>query len=209
MPVAGSWPGCSRGAAGYLGGNMTDQTTEPTGSADLSSYFLDINPSLVRYLRRLSHDRAVAEDVAQLAWTRLLEMQQRRGLPGASAELRALLFTLARNAFVDRYLRSAYERRTVRVDPWRLPAGEPDDAAQPESAMAGAMTRRLLIAAARSLSGVQLSAITAWLVDADLSAVATTQRIPLETLLSRKKAALRSMRHSLSVSGLESLAQVV
>src|SRR5215470_15211459 len=97
-----------------------------------SSLFTQHNDRLLRYLQRLSGSRPVAEDVAQQAWTKLLDVAARgTALPVDEAEFRALLFTTARNTFIDSYQRQHFEVRTVRLDPGALERAHRSEAVTP------------------------------------------------------------------------------
>src|SRR5688572_20131698 len=71
----------------------------------------------IRYLRHLSGSDAIAADLFQQSWLKLLELARSRlyrSQPGSS--LRSYLYTLGRNLFVDTYHRRHEESRTESLD---------------------------------------------------------------------------------------------
>ena len=66
------------------------------------SFYRSLNPPLLRYLRH--HVGPVAEDVASDVWLALAP--QLAGFDGTFADLRALMFTVARRRVVDHYRRN-------------------------------------------------------------------------------------------------------
>jgi len=78
----------------------------------LTSLYRTLNPPLLRYLRH--HAGPVAEDVAADVWLALAP--QLTGFEGTFAELRALMFTIARRRVVDHYRRRARRPAAVPFD---------------------------------------------------------------------------------------------
>lgn len=100
------------------------------------------SPRLYAYLVRLTRDRALADDLFQESWLRLA-----RALPGLLADdgrgntpdLRAFVFAIARNAFLD--ARRADRRRpTIPLDDDTTDAGPRDDAPSLEAVLADRQT---------------------------------------------------------------------
>ncbi len=84
-----------------------------TGDEDaLSALYRILNPPLLRYLRY--HVGPVAEDVASDVWLALAP--QLSGFAGTFANLRALMFTVARRRVVDHYRRRARRPSAVPFD---------------------------------------------------------------------------------------------
>ncbi len=76
-----------------------------------------LNPSLLRYLRY--HASSMAEDIASEVWLAVAETLS--GFDGGPAELRALLFTIARRRVVDHHRRMSRRVPEVPLEE----AGEP------------------------------------------------------------------------------------
>jgi RNA polymerase sigma-70 factor, ECF subfamily len=79
--------------------------------AAIATLYRSLNPRLLRYLRH--HVGQVAEDVASEVWLGLAP--QLAGFEGGWAELRALMFTVARRRVIDQYRHDA-RRPTVEFD---------------------------------------------------------------------------------------------
>ena len=89
---------------------LTGATRGDEGS--LSALYRALNPPLLRYLRH--HVGPAAEDVAADVWLALAPQLQ--GFDGSFAELRALMFTIARRRVVDHYRRKARRPDAVSID---------------------------------------------------------------------------------------------
>ena len=82
--------------------------------AAIATLYRDLHPQLLRYLRH--HVGRYAEDVASDVWLGLAP--QLAGFDGAAADLRALMFTIARRRVVDHYRH--YGRQPSTLLPRRL-----------------------------------------------------------------------------------------
>ena len=70
--------------------------------------------ALLRFLTRLSRNRAVAEDVAQQTWLKVMDVASQGAFAAASGvAFRTWLCTLARNHFIDEYRRKFAAARSV------------------------------------------------------------------------------------------------
>src|SRR4051794_7259926 len=78
----------------------------------LTALFRILHPPLLRYLRH--HVGPAAEDVASDVWLALAP--QLRGFDGTFADLRALMFTVARRRVIDHYRRRARRPSSVPLD---------------------------------------------------------------------------------------------
>jgi RNA polymerase sigma-70 factor (ECF subfamily) len=78
---------------------------------DFDAVFARLQPSLFRYLHRLTGDQDVAEDIAQESFVRLL----RQSLP--EAEVRPWLFTVATNLVRDRARKTERRQRLLMTAP--------------------------------------------------------------------------------------------
>ncbi|MGH8137669.1 MAG: sigma-70 family RNA polymerase sigma factor [Steroidobacteraceae bacterium] len=165
------------------------------------------NPSLLAYLLRIARNRAIAEDVAQLAWLKVLHRSVAgRPFPADFLEFRAALFTIARNAFIDGYRRQHFETRTVRLEAKDLERAAQSGAVGHDpllSAQREVVTRLLGRLLAR-LPTVQREAIALWQEGGDIASMANRAAVPCDTFLSRRKYALAKLRASLLSAGLTS-----
>jgi RNA polymerase sigma factor (sigma-70 family) len=172
--------------------------TSPTNH--FGSLFMHHNERLMRYLQRLSGSRPVAEDVAQQAWIKLLDVSARGvALPVDEMEFRALLFTTARNTFIDSYRRQHFEVRTVRLDPTALErAHRSETVTQPcEHELERAELAKLVRNAVEALPPMQRNAIVMWQEGVPVAAMAQRANVPRDTVLSRKKYAFTKLRATL------------
>lgn len=165
--------------------------------------FLRYHRMLVAFLTRMTHCPQRAEDLAQVAWLKLLQVRSRGAGPGTDeTELRAYLFTVGRNAFLDEYTRKHSAVRTSTMDPSllegllaRSPSGPgPDEA----------LERQQLTAALQSAVGdlppEQRKVILMWVRGTSIQDMAAECAAPTDTVLSRKKYALARMRTRLATA---------
>src|SRR5687767_13302759 len=72
----------------------------------LARLFERNSAALLRFLTRLSRNRAIAEDVAQQTWLKVMDVARHGSFATASGVgFRTWLCTLARNHFIDEYRR--------------------------------------------------------------------------------------------------------
>ncbi len=171
----------------------------------LADLFGRYHAMLVRFLLRKTRCPQRAEDVAQAAWLKLLSALS-RGLCGtrSAAELRAYVFEVAHNTWLDEYTRKHGEVRTRSFDPADLeqlceggPAGTgPDDDLQ------RAQVNGLLCAALTALPAEQQQVIRMWSQGTSIREMSRASAAPRDTVLSRKKYALARMRGSLAGAAL-------
>lgn len=156
---------------------------------------------LVGYLNRMTRCRSRAEDLAQLTWVKLLGALRREAVPAADeAGLRAYLYAVARNTFLDECTRKHESIRARPVDPADLDAliaqsrispGPEDDLQRSQSA---AVLRRAL----EGLPSEQRAVILMWCAGTSIRAMAARSAAPPDTVLSRKKYALAHLRGRLA-----------
>ena len=152
---------------------------------------------LVRFLTRMTHSPERAEDLAQAAWLKLLAARSRGACAcGDESELRAYLFTVARNAFLDEYTRKHGVVRTRTVDPGLLDAliDESGGSAGPEQEAERSQVNGLLQQAVERLPAAQRKVIQMWSQGASIREMASACRAPRDTVLSRKKYAVARLR---------------
>jgi RNA polymerase sigma-70 factor (ECF subfamily) len=156
-----------------------------------------------RYLRHLCGSDAVAADLFQHAWLKLLELARSghyRPQPGAS--FRCYLYTLGRNHFVDAYHRRHEESRTESLGS--------DDAAfslsnaahpTPEEQSASDQGDALLLRALAQLPPEQREVAMMWSQGWSVAEIAELTRTPLDTIASRRKYAIKRLRELLAQHG--------
>lgn len=155
------------------------------------------HPLLVRFLTRMTHSPERAEDLAQAAWLKLLGARNRGACAsGEESELRAYLFTVARNAFLDEYTRKHGVVRTRTVDPGLLDSliDESGGTAGPEQEVERGQVNDLLRGAVDRLPAEQRKVILMWSQGASIREMAAACHAPRDTVLSRKKYAVARLR---------------
>ena len=156
---------------------------------------------LVRFLARMTRCPERAEDLAQVAWLKLLQARA-RGICAAvgDAELRAYLFTVARNAFLDEYTRKHESLRARPTEPAQLDAlaTRVDAFPGPDAALERGQAQALVAVALQGLPAEQRQVICLWMVGTSIKEMAATCGAPTDTVLSRKKYAVARMRRSLA-----------
>ncbi len=157
--------------------------------------------ALVAYLWSLSGNQSVAEDVSQYCWLRLMEGDSQSGYqPRAGASLLSYLRTLGRNRFIDEYIRKHGEARTdsVSEDDTRL--------TDPVSAMDGAASAELrnsIEAAVSNLPFDQRDVLSMWLQGFSIREMMKVTEAPRDTVLSRKKYAIKKLKVVFELAGVQ------
>ncbi len=155
--------------------------------------------ALFAFVMSLAGHRAIAEDVSQHAWLRLIDVARRGSYAARSGvAFQTYLFTLARNHFVDQYRRKFDAVRTDSLDETQIEERAHDDAHEDligrldASQLAGELREAL-----NTLPFEQREVITLWACGFDLEAMSAMTGAPPDTVLSRKKYALGRLRHAL------------
>lgn len=155
---------------------------------------------LVRFLTRLTRCTQRAEDLAQGAWLKLLVASATGSCPatGESA-LRAYLYAVARNAFIDECTRKHEGARTRSMDPWDLEAlvSAAADSGGPDEEAAREQIRDRVRRAVGTLPPEQRTVIEMWSRGTSIRDMALRSAAPVETVLSRKKYAFGKLRREL------------
>lgn len=158
------------------------------------------------FLQRLTSDPNAAEDVSQWTWLRLIETARRRGyVRTEGAAFRTWLFTLARNRFVDDYLRRADVARVIPF-PDGLAESLPQstDTCDPfEHYVNAGQVREIMDAALGKLPFQQREVVALWSAGFDAETIARLTHAPRDTVLSRKKYALARLRTALLAAGVD------
>jgi RNA polymerase sigma-70 factor (ECF subfamily) len=161
--------------------------------------YAELHPRLVRFLTRLTGCAQRAEDLAQTAWLKVLAAPATPWGSGSESELRAYLYTAARNLFVDEYTRKHAATRTRTVAPHQIDALAGSGAASvPEDEVQREQTRASLATALAALPDEQRRVILMWVSGASIRDMAEHAAAPVDTVLSRKKYALARMRGALA-----------
>lgn len=158
---------------------------------------------LLAFLLRLSAAEAVAQDVAQHVWLKVLELAREgryHAMPGAA--FRTFLFTLARNRYFDEYHRrheavhgeSLTEYLEREGD---LPAGTE---LEPSEIVGDEQIQAKVIQALDALPAEQREVIALWLQGFALTEVADITGAAWHTVVSRKTYAIRKLKALLSAS---------
>jgi RNA polymerase sigma-70 factor, ECF subfamily len=157
---------------------------------------------LLRFLARLSGNPAIAEDVSQQTWLKVIDVARRGAYTRRpDVAFRTWLCTLARNHFVDEFQRKFV---VSRADP--LPDdfdNLPDSGADPLEALDRREMARRVDAALRQLPFEQREVIALWAADVGIDAIAAMVGAPRDTILSRRKYALAKLRLALAAPSAE------
>ena len=168
---------------------MTTDAAKMPGE-QLADLFVRHHTMLVHFLARLTGCPERAEDLAQVAWLKLLSALM-RGICGARGdrELRAYVFEVARNAWLDEYTRKHGEARTRAFDPAEIErltdagASEPG----PEEQLHRAQIHARVSQAVIELPPEQRLVIRMWSQGTSIRDMARASDAPADTVLSRKK----------------------
>jgi RNA polymerase sigma factor (sigma-70 family) len=153
--------------------------------------------ALLRFLTRLSRNRAVAEDVAQQTWLKVMDVANQGAFAAASGvAFRTWLCTLARNHFIDEYRRKFAAARSVPL-PADLGATLAEShrvAPDPADPLDEGQHNARLYRALRRLPVEQRQVVALWADGMRIGAIAALTAAPRDTVLSRKKYALAKLR---------------
>jgi RNA polymerase sigma-70 factor, ECF subfamily len=156
----------------------------------LEQLFTRHKDALLRYIMRLAGDRAIAEDVSQQSWLKVIEVAQKGTYVAHSgAAFRTWLFTLARNHLIDEHQRKAHN-----TEPFNPGAHAGVVLIDPaEQAIQHDLITRVSSAWAL-LPALQRDVIALWAAGYSPQEIATMLKAPRQTVLSRKKYALAKLR---------------
>lgn len=161
---------------------------------------------LYRFLLRLAAVEAIAQDVSQHTWLKVLELaRDGRYRRKSGATFRTFLFTLARNRYFDEYRRRHEAVHSESLSDYLEREGEPaaDSLLDPSELVSDANVRAQVETAMRALPVEQYEVIALWLQGFALTEVAEITGAPWHTVVSRKTYALKKLKASLSASGVE------
>ena len=151
--------------------------------------------ALFRFVLRLSGNTTVAEDVSQQAWLRIIELAESGGFNAASgATFQTFLLTMARNRYVDEYVRRHESVRTESLSGHDVETlGETDEANELIELLDREHTRSRVHSALQELPFEQREVLALWVQGTELREIARITRAPWHTVVSRKKYALRKL----------------
>jgi RNA polymerase sigma-70 factor (ECF subfamily) len=158
---------------------------------------------LRRYLLGLTHRGEVADDLCQQLWLRLYETaREGRYLPEDEDGFRAYLFTAARNLHLDECVRRHSVSRTATLDPRALESlAQPvvlADTSPIEDELERESVGLQVRAALDQLPAPQRDTLRLWMAGWSIEAMAARTQAPRDTVLSRKKYAMRRLRITLA-----------
>lgn len=175
--------------------------SETIASDLFESLYRQYHEPLIGYLTRMTRCRSRAEDLAQLTWVKLLGAMRREAVPAADeAGLRAYLYAIARNAFLDECTRKHESIRARVVDPAGLDALLAPDhySPGPEDEVQRSQSAEVVRSALKDLAEEQRTVILMWCAGTSIRAMAARSAAPRDTVLSRKKYALAHLRSRLA-----------
>jgi RNA polymerase sigma-70 factor (ECF subfamily) len=156
---------------------------------------------LYRYLHGLARSAEVAEETSQHTWFKVIEAaRSARFVAAPHSSFKTWLYTLARNHYVDHYVRGhAGSRTDSNVE--ELLTSTPDESLELEEQL---HRQRLGSAIDRALALLPLEqreVVLLWAQGHELTAIAQIARVPWETIVSRKKYALAKLSAALAKAG--------
>lgn len=158
--------------------------------------------ALFNFLRRLSGDVTIAEEVSQQVWLTLIEIaRQGRYQIRSNAAFKTYLFTLGRNRYVDEYLKRHEATRTRSYDDLGFEervASEPAIVDCPGAVVDDAERAEKLNEALANLPFEQRDVIALWASGVETKIVAHMTGVSLNTVLSRKKYAVKKLREAIA-----------
>jgi len=156
---------------------------------------------LYRYVRGLAGSAEIAEDTSQQAWLKVLEAARSAGYAAdRQCSFKTWLYTLARNHYIDRYLRAHAASRTD-SNCGELLSSIATEPGAPEARLHREHLADTLARAVGTLPVEQREVVLLWAQGHELSAIAAVTRAPWETVISRKKYALAKLRAVLGLAG--------
>ncbi len=156
-----------------------------------------------RFLLKLSADPAIAEDVSQQCWLKLLESFASDPIyrPSKHATFSTFLFTLGRNHYIDHYVR---RHEAARCDSLDAPTTEglAAESPTPEAAAHDQQLTHTALTALAQLPLEQREVVSLWSAGFSARAIATMTDAPRNTVLSRKRYGLAQLKRRFGGLGL-------
>jgi RNA polymerase sigma-70 factor (ECF subfamily) len=155
---------------------------------------------LYRFLRGLARSAEIAEEISQHTWLKVIEAaRSARFTMTAHSSFKTWLYTLARNHYIDSYLRShAHTRTTFGSDEIfdTLEGGETVDTRVDLDRIVGTLDSMIA-----SLPIEQREVVLLWAQGHTLTVIAQIAGVPWETVVSRKKYGLAKLRAAMAKAG--------
>jgi len=174
-----------------------------TGSSSALAQLVErYQESLLSFVARLARSRVRAEDIVQQTWLKLIEVARRgRYVPAGGSAFRGLLFTIARNEFLDSRTRKHESIRTRCMGPREMEESvtRSASAATVDEQVQAEQVRHLVGRALAELPPEQRGVLTLWAHGHSIAHLTRVTRAPWDTVLSRKKYALAKLAAPLSV----------
>lgn len=158
---------------------------------------------LVHFISRLSGNRVIAEDVSQQIWLKIIEVAK-RGAYQAKAGFRTYLYTLGRNKYFDEYHRKHEETRTRSLEESGDGLATMDDSriGEAQESIRRQQISGALELAIQQLPSEQREVIGLWSLGFELQVVADIVGAPRNTVISRKKYAIKKLKSALQEMGI-------
>ena len=179
---------------------------QTTGEMDaFETLFRRHKDALYTFLLRLCGNRAIAEDVSQHTWFRILEVAKAGAFRVEQASFRTYLYRIGRNFYVDEYRR---KHDSARTEPLQPDIHEkPDDVYPSEMAVVDDDLKQTLERALSRLPFEQREVLVFWADGVSLDVVSEITGVSKHTLVSRKKYGLKKLKVDAAALGLEALLQ--
>ncbi len=158
--------------------------------------------AFVTFLTRLSGNVAVAEDISQQVWLRLIDVA-RETRYSAKASFKTYLYTLGRNRYIDDCHRKHEATRTESLSDRRHadnPALSAD--ARPEEILAGDDRTNAVNRAIATLPLEQRDVVAMWASGMGFNMIGEITGVSRDTVISRKKYGINKLRAALEAAGL-------
>ena len=179
-------------------------------SAAFEELFRRNKDGLFRFLLRLCGNQAIAEDISQQTWLKIIELAEAaKYAADERASFKTFLFTLARNRYIDQEQRSHGASRTQAVEQATLERVADDDILAPDRLTNSQQTQVLISEAISSLPTEQREVLLMWMHGVELVELARLTGTPWATLVSRKKYALHKIKLYLDNAGIKDASDVI
>lgn len=186
-------------------GHQATGSTDVRHRDDVETMVQEHRGALFGFALKLSRNPQIATDICQQTWLKLLEMRRRGECPVLKGTgLQAYLLKVARNVYIDEYVRSHNVCRVDCRDHQDLDrtVGAGADSSGVEQVVEKAQMRALLVAALENLPAPQRQVLSLWASGVTPTALARSARVPRDTILSRKKYGVAKLRRALLACGL-------
>ena len=150
--------------------------------------------TLYGYLNNLAGSQSEADEVFAETWTKVIDKLSKYRDDG---KFSAWLFRVAKNVFIDR-IRSSHPERFVAIDDENMAELPDDKAFSPEQELGASDTGQAILAAINQLPPEQKEVFMLREQQLSFKEIAGIQQCSLNTVLSRMRYALQTLRNYLS-----------